>query len=450
MSTKDNSPNIPDTANQSEVDNASTGETPQQSEAVVEAKHANKDKASANIDKSSNDSQSDSNAGLESDVELKQTAETSIHSNQEHDSQQQAPSDLIIADENTTKAKSKFLTKLSFLLAVLSLIGAGVVGYFYWQSLNASAQQASLLSSQEARLTNQQARLAQLQTELDTILKQTEQQATFNSTQQQALAGIRQQLVISQDQLRLLTNQGKQEWQIEQAFYYLSLAQQKLKFERNVDVAAALLSQADSTLAAINDLSLTDIRQALAKDFQEVSALPKDQRQALLFKVNALTTPISQLVPIAIKFSEKEIPQQKDNKQWFDELVVTLNNFREDAFKIRTHDEKVQPMLTEQQSSILRTVLQLTISQAQTAILNGNNDYYTNRIEFLTKTIKEYYKFDETSESLLRQLDELAQASFNQPINYQLVSLELISQLKEQRRLQWFSNKVRSTEGKQP
>ena len=72
-------------------------------------------------------------------------------------------------------------------------------------------------------------------------------------------------------------------------------------------------------------------------------------------------------------------------------------------------------------------------------MIQGDQSLYLSRLTFLQETIDEYYKNDRTSAAIKQQISELQREIVAQKIEYKLSSLELLTELREQRRLQWFN-----------
>ncbi len=340
---------------------------------------------------------------------------------------------------------------LKWLLVFLLLIALGISGWVGYQQWMQSQTVSEQLSSQDATINQQNAIIEQLQGLLNQqrqeLIKLSQQQSA-NDDQQSLL---RQQLAVTQEKLRLLSSKGRQEWVLEQAHYYLTLAQQKLLFENNVTTAMALLAEADATLANSGDLNLTELRQAIKNDLAALAAMPQHDTSSLLLTLNALQKQVAELQPQAIQLPETINEPEVDNKAWFDRLMQTLDKFGEDAFKFRTHDNKVQPLLSDEHKAVLQATLQLALTQAQTAAMEGNQSYYQTRLQFADELLQNYFQLNDQGAALSAQLKTLQQATVEAPATYQLTALPMMDEFKQQRRLQWYSEQsipaVPETEG---
>ncbi|NVJ50933.1 MAG: uroporphyrinogen-III C-methyltransferase [Gammaproteobacteria bacterium] len=359
------------------------------------------------------------------------------------DSAQDAATDAPAVESNSD-IKSRHGNKLSILWSIVTtliLICALVaIAWLYreQQGLTTQLQQQELNVAEQ--LKQRQQLLADLQAKNQALQNDIEQQATALQQQTDLNQLLRQQVVTTQDRLRLLTSQGKQEWLLEQVHYYLTLAQEKLIFENNRDVAIALLSQAEGTVAEISDLQLLDLRQAISDDLLALDAIATLDNSPVLLKINSLRENLNALVTTAPQYKNVAELDNPENKDWYDRFVTTMAKITEDAIKIRTHDEKVQPMLSKEQKSVLVATLSLALTQAQSAVLNQDKAFYDSRIQFSRALINDYFVLDDKAQSILKQLTQLESVDIQAPIRYQLKSKQQIEAIKEQRRLKWLSD----------
>ncbi|WMS86133.1 uroporphyrinogen-III C-methyltransferase [Pleionea litopenaei] len=346
------------------------------------------------------------------------------------------------SSESTGHIEKRTNTRFSWgigLVGLLLLLSCGLSSWVYYQYYLGQQTFTSTVSNLQGQLEQQKQNLQQREQLAQQLNKQINQLGKQLSQQESANGLLRQQIVATQDKLRLLTSQGKQEWVLEQVHYYLRLAQEKLYFEHNRDVAIALLMQAEATLKDEGDLQLTPLRQAISNDLLTLDALPSFDSSSVLIRLNSMSDAITSLTTSAPQFKNVADLPNVENKAWYDRFVATMSKITEDAIKIRTHDDKVQPMLTKEQKAILQATIQLALAQAQTAVLENNNEYYLSRLTFSESIIHQYFKIDDASQSILNQLSELKKVSFDNSIELNLTSRQLIEEIKEQRRMQWLS-----------
>ena len=73
-----------------------------------------------------------------------------------------------------------------------------------------------------------------------------------------------------------------------EADYLVKMAGRKLWLEHDVVSATRLMEGADQRISALNDPSLTTLRQAMADDITTLRAIPLIDRDGLVLKLNSL------------------------------------------------------------------------------------------------------------------------------------------------------------------
>ncbi|WP_144392609.1 uroporphyrinogen-III C-methyltransferase [Pleionea sediminis] len=329
-------------------------------------------------------------------------------------------------------------------LILLVLIALGFGGWNTYEQYNTQQSLNEQLTKQDNIIQSQVALVESLRSDLS---KQTQDLSNTKSQLEQTESTsnlLRQQLAATQDKLRVLSSQGKQEWLIEQAHYYLKLAEQKIAFENSISVATALVAQAEDTLKGVTDLQLANLRQAISDDITYLASIPEHDLSPILLKLTSLENLSMNLEPQTLILPKKEELKEEQHKEWFDELMVTLEDFSDKAFKYHPYDEKVPPLLTPNQKSVLRATLQLIITQAQTAALEENKEYFESRLTAASELITQYFANNELSKQMLNEIEALKEERLNKKISYELRALPIIEELREQRRLQWFTDQKSS------
>ncbi len=345
------------------------------------------------------------------------------------------------ASAEDTQNASKGLSWLITLISMAALLTSGWVAYWQWQQ---KQQLMTSLQDSEKTILSQNNTITQLTDRMEQQQQKVTQQQSVNQSITQQQQSLRQQLTVTQDKLRLLSSEGRQEWLIEQALYLIALAQQKLIFEHQTQTPMALLVEADNALAQAGDLNLSSIRQAINDDITSLAAMPQTDTAGILHRLNSLQNQISNLTPLAIQLPKEQEEQSSSDKPWLDRFMQTLDNFGEEAFKFRTHDDKIQPLLTKEQKSILQNLLQLTLTQAQSGALQADSQYFQSRIDFASTLISEYFQLNDSANAIVDQLQQLKETPLAEPIEYNLKALSLLQQLKEERRLKWYSQQPKN------
>ncbi len=353
-----------------------------------------------------------------------------------------SPEDLD-TDNIEPRSKSKnILLILCVCLLLILIVGMSYLGYQYWQTqLDNTHFKQALTTEQQESFSQIEEQLKDYKTQLeqkDNVIKELSQTATALDQESQLF---RQQLVSLQDRLRLLTSQGKQEWMLEQVDYYLTLAQQKLVFENNINAVVALLYEADDVLKELNDLNLSSLRKVIAQDIARLNALPVMDTVGVISQLEALATQINSLSPsISIQLPTKTEIQPKEYEHFTDRFFTTLEKFGKEAINIRHHDTLVPPLLTEQQKSILSAALQLKVTQTQSAVLNHQEVLFQSHLQSIEHLLTQYFALSE-SHTVFKTLNKLHSIPIKNQLNaITLSSLVELNNEKEQRRLRWLQS----------
>ena len=352
---------------------------------------------------------------------------------------QQQPSDSSTVKQPPDKTNnSKLLPLASLVIAIASL---GVAIWLYFQQQQETQQWQSTLDQHSYSVEQGQLNIKNYAQQLEEFKQAQSQlnQKQHQSEHTQAL--LRQQLIVAQDKMRLLNSQGKQEWLLEQADYYLTLAQQKLFYEKNASIALALLSQADQVIAEVGDLQLADLRQEIADDQARILTIEVPDTIGIISQLTSLSSSLQEVMPNSLQLPETSPDESAlEDKDWQNELLETLKQIGSDAFKVSVSDEKIPHLLSAQQKSILMSAIQLAIIQAQSAVLNGEQSLFDSRLAVIKQVLQDYYKDDHINSamSILEQLSNTQVVNLSEKV--QLKSLTLLKEKKELRRLQWMSN----------
>ncbi|NVJ59177.1 MAG: uroporphyrinogen-III C-methyltransferase [Gammaproteobacteria bacterium] len=354
-----------------------------------------------------------------------------------------------VDSEQVVHQPKKQSSVFSVAVGLLSIISIGLVGWVIYEN---HLQKLKL----EETVKQQAQAIEKFESDINDFSQSNQQSQQAMRSVESTMNGmsntqtlLRQQLTTTQDKLRLLSSTGKQDWVLEQINYYLALAQKKIIFEDNIQTAIALLREAQNQLKSQADLNLYQLEQAISDDITNLAALPKRNKAMLLMQLTSLEQEVEKLSPIAPQFKNVSESTTPENKEWFDALLETLNEIGESSIKYRDHSEKVQPLMTQEQTRVIKTTIQLLLTQAQSAVINSQPDYYENRLAQASKIINEFFVLDDVGGSLASKLEELAKQSFPQQVNVELKSFVVVQDLKEQKRLQWLSSQPTENNGDQ-
>lgn len=249
---------------------------------------------------------------------------------------------------------------------------------------------------------NSELTLQRSQTQL--ILSQ--QNDTLNTQQAQLV-----QLQTVATQLQQLTNHSQRSWALITANHLVQMANYNLHFMHDVPATINLLQNADQQLANLNDPSLINLRQSLAKYIANLQALPQLDLAGLLLKINALQTQVA-LLPLQTPTLP---PTQNTTVQPVDQTLGPWHRaWQESVAKlqklivIRYTAKPVTPLLPLEQVAYLQQNLQLLLQATQIAALRGQAMLYQNNLQQAKAWVQRYFAADNANtQAALKTLTEL-------------------------------------------
>jgi uroporphyrin-3 C-methyltransferase len=101
---------------------------------------------------------------------------------------------------------------------------------------------------------------------------------------------------------------------------------------------------------------------------------------------------------------------------------------------IREHDQPVQPLLPPEQRYFLTQNLQLQLEQARIALLRGEPEVYSERLQQAQTWVKQFFdQTDSATRSMLDSLQQLAQQNVAPPLPDITSALEELTQYRSGR-----------------
>ncbi|WP_133130850.1 uroporphyrinogen-III C-methyltransferase [Legionella yabuuchiae] len=294
-------------------------------------------------------------------------------------------------------------TFIAFIL-VIALIAMAFALFATYTNIRLQRQMATTTDQMTTELSSISETHSSVQQKIDnTIESFTESSdqlaAKLNALDKHMQSALKQQLYHSDD------------WIMLNARYYLQLAQINAHWSNNSQTTLALLQQADELLATIHDPRLFEVRQAIAQEINQIKTLQTVDYTGLLSKLEALqeavsALPVKKTVTPDLEHGEKP-SEHKTPEAWRERLKNSVN-LLERLVVIRRHDEEIQPLLSQQQESLLRASIRLNLQEAQWAVLQNNEIVYKMALNQTAETIKRYFAADSAvAKGVLKQLQAL-------------------------------------------
>jgi uroporphyrin-III C-methyltransferase len=288
--------------------------------------------------------------------------------------------------DNEPRKRCPFQKAGAIGLMLIVLLCLVVAGYFYCQK-------------NFAHRKGVQSNFLQVQKNISTIEHQVQQLAENAQSQSQIINSLQQ----------AQASHHRYEWLVLQAEFLVKLANDKLRFDNNVEQAIQLLQTADQEISASNDARLQPVRQALIADLAQLQAVPKVDVPGLYMRLLALSNQITKL-PLPNKpTAETQVQTQTDESLpwWKRGLHQTFQALRQ-VVTVRYNQNGKAPLILPEQQDFLYQNIQAAIEKAMWGLLHQQPDIYRSSLQQASEWIKQYFVMDSSvTQSVVAGIDEL-------------------------------------------
>jgi uroporphyrin-3 C-methyltransferase len=313
------------------------------------------------------------------------------------------------------KSASRWPALAALVLSIIALVLIGYLGWQGWQWQQGNAQALQQISEQaDSAQTDAQAQLTQ---ELDSLQQQMATLKSQAQTDKSGIDALQERLTQSIQQVMSRQQSSRKDWLLAEVEYLLRLANQRVLMEQTADGALKLLKSADLILKETDDVSIYEVRKALAADIAALESVPRLDTEGAFLQLGALNTQVDRLslVPVTNK---RELPALLEqitpdsvSESWTQGLKSSwdsaMNKF-EQLIVIQHRDEAVEPLLSPEQHFFLQQNLHLMLEQAQLALLQRKQNAYDSALGKADNWIDTYFDpQDATTNALLRGIAEL-------------------------------------------
>lgn len=322
----------------------------------------------------------------------------------------------------TTAGKRCGATWPGKLALVLSLIALGGGGYLVWEGWQLKQQngqlQQQLAQQVETALANGRAEVAQTVSSVNQQLGQLQARA---EAEKQNIAELQDRLTRSIQQVTANREVSRKDWLLAEVEYLLRLANQRVLMEQTPNGALTLLKSADAILSETDDVTIYDVRKALAADIAALEAVPRLDTEGVFLRLGALNQQVDSLRVVPVS-ERRELPQMLEEitpesvKQSWGEGFKASWNKAMDKFEqlvvIQHHDEPIKPLMSPEQTFFLQQNLHLMLEQAQMALLQRKQQAYDSSLSKAQTWISTHFDpKDATTLALLGGLKELSEVN---------------------------------------
>ena len=314
--------------------------------------------------------------------------------------------------------EKKAATWPGVLALLLSLIALGASGYLYWLSLQQDSSVAQNNQKIEAQVSNS---ITSAKSSVDKAIADMNQQLgqlkAQSSQEQQNINELQTRLTKSIQQVTANQNTSRKDWLLAEVEYLLRLANQRVLMENTKDGALVLLKSADKILQETDDVSIYEVRKALAEDIAALEAVPSLDTEGVFLKLGALNGQVHNLRLIPVSKQHKlpdlieEVTPEVVSESWSNDLKATWSKAADKLsglVVIRHRDEPIEPLLSPEQTYYLQQNLHLMLEQAQLALLQRKQASFDASLSKAHSWISTYFEQqDSTTQSLLNGISEL-------------------------------------------
>jgi len=363
----------------------------------------------------------------DSDKEAEKSADTSAPETQEAeqnsaDEQAEAVSDNSAETdapaEKATEEKKPGATWPGKVALILSVAALGASGYLYWLTLQQTQSnemlRSSLAQDVQNNLTSSNNETNRSIADLGRRLDDVRTQAAADKI---GVEELQLRLTRSMQQINAKQQDNSTEWLLAEVEYLLRLANQRVLMEKTADGALTLLKSADKILSETDDVTIYEVRKALATDIAALEAVPQVDTEGVFLKLGAMNDQVEKLrlIPLAEKRELpdllKEITPDSVSESWASGMKANWNSAMDklgSLVVIQQRDGKIEPLLSPKETFYLKQNLHLMLEQAQMALLQREQGAYDNSLIKAQAWAAEYFdKKDAATQALVRGLEDL-------------------------------------------
>lgn len=304
------------------------------------------------------------------------------------------------------------------LALALSFAALGASGYLYWMSTQQTQQNVQLRSEIDAKVDSMlSGARSDLSSNLADVNRQLGEVKAQASTDKNNVNELQNRLTRSMKQVMAQQHNSRKDWLLAEVEYLLRLANQRILMENTVNGALQLLKSADKILAETDDVTIYDIRKAVAADIASLEAVPQLDSEGLFLKLGAMNrqvadlrvTPLSQQHQLPEML--KEITPESVQASWASGVQESWGKAMaklESLIVIQHRDEPVKPLLSPEQKYYLQQNLNLMLEQAQLALLQRRQESFDSALNKAEEWLSTYFQQDDgTTQALLRGIGDL-------------------------------------------
>lgn len=225
--------------------------------------------------------------------------------------------------------------------------------------------------------------------------------------------------------LKEISSSNRDQWLIAEVEYLLRLANQRILMSKDAGGALAMLDSADGVLQGIDDVSLHNVRKAIAADMASLRGLATVDVDGAYLQLSAIaeqlgTLPLYEIDDFEVDALDTEMesmPEDPDFQQRLQRGLDRIKSALSQAFIVRNDNDSIDAMLPPQDELYLRQNMRLMVEQAQLALLSRKPTVYASSLEKAQRWLAQYYLLENAgTQAVLEGLNELSGLDVDPPL----------------------------------
>ena len=329
-----------------------------------------------------------------------------------------------------------------FLIILAAIAYAVYFGWQQWQDYQSNMQKADRIDQIEQAISQQQ---NSLQNALSSQKQQIQSLSSQLEENQRYVSQLQNQLRTTQRKIQAQNSEKQNEWLFNEAEYLIREASYKLNFTDDAASIIALLQAADSQLAELNDGSMTQVRQAISQDINNVRGSGNLDIEGIAISIETLKSNVRDLELASVQLdteqhAEPEATTDADISSW-QHFKNSMSQAASKYYTVHQFDESTQPFISPQKDRLLRENILLNLQTSQLAALQNNQALFRSNLSQVKSWVEQYFKQKPAStQAFIQQLDELLGNSVELDLPSQLSSYQLISEISQQKVNRWLNS----------
>lgn len=309
-------------------------------------------------------------------------------------------------------AKSGRVGLLLALICLLLILGLAGFGHYRFEQLT-----TKLTTESQTLKTAISAQGGQFDVQLVSISDDLNRAQQDRESQNILFEQLQSKLTDAIKQVEAGQKTSDSDWRLAEVEYLLRLANQRILTEKRPEGALALLHTSDKIIRELDDVTLFNLREAIANEILSLEAVPKLDVEGTYLRLSALIGQAGRLATLSVEQQRelpnmlKEITPDLIDETLRDEVQNSLSSAMsrlESLIIIQHHDDPIEPLLSPEKGTQLRQSVQLLLSQTQLAMLRQQQQIFNRSLEEAETLIARY--FDNKSadtQAMLTAINEL-------------------------------------------